>query len=194
MKKVMVFSAVLSLLAAPALAFAGPSVGISYTDMNLAGHSGRPGVGLNAGDVLNNKVVIDGSASVARSYYNIDASIGKFIPIFGGEASVAPYFAAGFLHLKYNTETGYTRLQDVYGLVGANLDIPLSRRVAFGMGGGYGHTFGTYENGIGGAVYTGDAILSFQIAPHVSTDVAFQYLHVPGAAMQDYNVGLNYHF
>lgn len=216
MKKTMIVSAVLALTAAPALAFAGPSVGISYTDMGLSGHAGRPGISLNAGNIDAGGVVTDGSVSIARSYYNVNASIGKLIPADG--LSFEPYLAAGFLNLNYNQqEIGYTSqtisdfggsytyqtpysysqrqsIQDFYGLAGVNLSVPLSREVAFGLGGGYGHTLGTYGDGSGGAVYTGDAIASFQIAPRVTTDLQISYLHVPGASMTNYGAGINYHF
>ena len=217
MKKVMIVSAVLaSLMAAPALAVAGPSVGIDYTDMGLSGHAGRPGVSLNAGNIYANGVVADGSASIARGFYQMDMSIGKLIPADG--LSFEPYVSANFLNLNYNQqETGYTSqtfssfgssfttqvpysytqsnsIQDFYGLAGVNMDIPLSRKVIFGLGGGYGHTISTFGGGNGGAVYTGDAIVSFQIAPRVTTDLQVEYQHVPGAAMTDYSAGINYHF
>ncbi len=190
MNKVMIVSAVLALMAAPALAVAGPSVGIDYTDMGLSGHAGRPGVSLNAGNVYANGVVADGSASIARGYYQMDMSIGKLIPADG--LSFEPYVSANFLNL--NSYTQSNSIQDFYALAGVNTDIPLSRKVIFGLGGGYGHTISTYGGGNGGQVYTGDAIVSFQIAPRVSTDMQVEYQHVPGAAMTDYSAGINYHF
>ena len=216
MKKVMIVSVVLALMAAPALAVAGPSVGIDYTDMGLSGHAGRPGVSLNAGNIYANGVVADGSASIARGFYQMNMSIGKIIPADG--LSFEPYVSANFLSLNYNQqETGYTSqivsgfgssfttqipysytqaqsIQDFYGLAGVNMDIPLSRKVIFGLGGAYGHTISTYGGGNGGAVYTGDAIVSFQIAPQVTTDMQVEYQHVPGAAMTDYSAGINYRF
>jgi len=216
MKKVMIVSAVLALMAAPALAVAGPSVGIDYTDMGLSGHAGRPGVSLNIGNVYRDNVVADGSASIARGFYQMDMSIGKLIPADG--LSFEPYVSANFLNLNYNQqETGYTSqttssygysftslvpysytqaqsVQDFYGLAGVNMNIPLSSKVIFGLGGGYGHTISTYGGGNGGQVYTGDAIVSFQIAPRVTTDLQVEYQHVPGAAMTDYSAGINYHF
>lgn len=218
MKKTMMVSAVLaSLMAVPVLAEAGPSVGISYTDMGLSGHAGRPGVSLNAGNVYANGVVADGSASIARGYYQMDMSIGKLIPADG--LSFEPYLSANFMNLNYNqAETGYasqtfssgfgpsfttqvpysytqaSSIQDFYALAGVNINIPLSRKVTFGLGGGYGHTLSTFGSGSGGAVYTSDAIASFQIAPHVTTDLQVQYQHVPDASMTDYSAGLNYHF
>ena len=189
MKKAMIVSALLALMAAPALAVAGPSIGIDYTDMGLSGHAGRPGVSLNAGNVYANGVVADGSASIARGYDQMDMSIGKFIPADG--LSFEPYLSANFLNLGY---TQSNSLQDFYGLAGANMDIPLSRRVIFGLGGAYGHTISTYGGGNGGQVYTGDAIVSFQIAPRVTTDMQVEYQHVPGASMTDYSAGINYHF
>lgn len=216
MKKAMIVSAMLALMAIPVLAEAGPSVGISYTDMGLSGHAGRPGVSLNAGNVYANDVVADGSASIARGYYQMDMSIGKLIPADG--LSFEPYLSASFLSLNYNqAEVGYTSqtisnfgysytqttqanytqansIQDFYALAGVNMNIPLSRKVTFGLGGGYGHTLSTYGFGSGGAVYTGDAIASFQIAPRVTTDLQVEYQHVPGASMTNYSAGINYHF
>lgn len=216
MKKAMIVSAMLALMAIPVLAEAGPSVGISYTDMGLSGHAGRPGVSLNAGNVYANDVVADGSASIARGYYQMDMSIGKFIPADG--LSFEPYLSANFLNLNYNqAEVGYTSqtisnfgysytqttpynytqansIQDFYGLAGVNMNIPLSRKVTFGLGGGYGHTLSTYGFGSGGAVYTGDAIAAFQIGPRVTTDLQVEYQHVPGASMTNYCAGINYHF
>ncbi len=189
MNKVMIISALLALMAAPALAVAGPSVGIDYTDMGLSGHAGRPGVSLNAGNVYDNGVVADGSASIARGYYQMDMSIGKLIPADG--LSFEPYASANFLNLSTAQAQS---IQDFYGLAGVNMNIPLSRKVIFGLGGAYGHTISTYGGGNGGAVYTGDAIVSFQIAPRVSTDMQVEYQHVPGAAMTDYSAGINYHF
>ena len=189
MNKVMTVSALLALMAAPALAMAGPSVGIDYTDMGLSSHAGRPGVSLNIGNVYANGVVADGSASIARGYYQMDMSIGKLIPADG--LSFEPYLSANFLNLNANQQQS---IQDFYGLAGVNMNIPLSRKVIFGLGGGYGHTISTYGGGNGGAVYTGDAIASFQIAPRVTTDLQVEYQHVPGASMTDYSAGINYHF
>lgn len=196
MKKAMIVSAMLALMAIPVLAEAGPSVGISYTDMGLSGHAGRPGVSLNAGNVYANDVVADGSASIARGYYQMDMSLGKLIPADG--LSFEPYLSANFLNLNYNQAEGGTpqanSIQDFYGLAGVDMNIPLSRKVTFGLGGGYGHTLSTYGGGNGGQVYTGDAIAAFQIAPHVTTDLQVEYQHVPGASMTDYSAGINYHF
>jgi hypothetical protein len=196
MNKVMIVSAVLALMAAPVLAEAGPSIGIDYTDMGLSGHAGRPGVSLNAGNVYANGVVADGSASIARGFYQMDMSIGKLIPADG--LSFEPYVSANFLNLNYNqAEVGYTQaqsIQDFYGLAGVNMNVPLSSKVTFGLGGAYGHTISAYGGGNGGQVYTGDAIVSFQIAPRVTTDMQVEYQHVPGAAMTDYSAGINYHF
>ena len=217
MKKAMIVSAMLALMSAPVFAVAGPSMGIDYTDMGLSGHVGRPGVSLNAGNVYANGVVADGSVSIARGLYQMDMSIGKLIPADG--LSFEPYLSANFLNLNYNqAEVGYTSqtfssgfgssfttqvpysytqastIQDFYGLAGVNMNIPLSRKVIFGLGGAYGHTISTYGGGNGGAVYTGDAIASFQIAPRVTTDLQVEYQHVPGASMTDYSAGINYHF
>ena len=216
MKKTMIVSTVLAMLAVPVLAEAGPSAGIDYTDVGLTGHSGRPGVSLNLGNVYRGGVIIDGSVTIARGFYQMGVSVGKLIPADG--LSFEPYLSADFLNLNYNqTEVGYTSstvssygysytqntpysytesrsIQDFYGLAGVNMNIPLSRKVTFGLGGGYGHTLSTYGAGSGGAVYAGEAIVTFQIAPRVTTDLQVHYQHVPGASMTDYSAGINYHF
>ncbi|MHB1658116.1 MAG: hypothetical protein ACYCRF_02235 [Acidithiobacillus sp.] len=222
MKKTMIVSAVLALMAVPVLAEAGPSAGIDYTDVGISGHAGRPGVSVNLGNVYRGNVVADGSATFASGFYQMDASIGKLIPADG--LSFEPYLSADFLSLNDNqAETGYhtttttsgggfgyppvtysyttpysytesRSIQDFYGLAGVNMSIPLSRKVTFGLGGGYGHTIGVYGGASGGSVYTGDALASFQIAPRVTTDLQVQYQHVPGTSMTDYSVGFNYHF
>ena len=191
MKKGMFVSALLVLMAAPALAAASPTVGISYTDLGLSGHAGRPGVSLNAGSLSNNGVIADGTASIARGYYQMGMSIGKLIPTDG--LSFEPYVSADFLNLNYH-QAGQQSIQDFYGMAGVNLNVPLSRKVLFGLGGGYGHTVSTYGDGSGGQVYAGDAIADFQIAPHVTTDIQVAYQHVPTASMMTYSAGINYSF
>lgn len=191
MKKTMIISAVLALMAVPVLAEAGPSAGIDYTDVGLSGHAGRPGVSLNLGNVYRDNVVADGSATVARGFYQMDMSIGKLIPADGLEFD--PYVSANFMNVNYSNPAA-NGVQDFYGLAGVNVSLPLSREVALGIGGGYGHTIGVYGDASGGSVYTGDAIASFKIAQHVTTDLQVQYQHVPGASMTDYSAGLNYHF
>ncbi len=191
MKKTMIISAVLALMAVPVLAEAGPSAGIDYTDVGLSGHAGRPGVSLNLGNVYRDNVVADGSATVARGFYQMGVSIGKLIPADG--LSFEPYVSADFMNLSYSNPAA-NGVQDFYGLAGVNMNIPLSRKVTFGLGGAYGHTLDVYGSGNGGQVYTGNAIAAFQIAPHVTTDLQVQYQHVPGASMTDYSAGLNYHF
>ena len=199
----------------PALALAGPSLGIGYSDIGLAGHSGRPGVSLSAGNLYSNNVIASGNARIARGYYGFHADLGKLIPT-GGTVSFEPYLSMGFLNLNYNqTEPGaviathpspyFTQfvqtyyqqeqsIQDFYGLAGVNLNIPIGSRVALQFGGGYGHTLSTYGGGNGGAVYKGSAKVGFEIARHVTANINVSYLHVPGASMTSEGAGLAYHF
>ncbi len=200
----------------PAIAFAGPSLGIAYSDVGLSGHSGRPGVSISAGNLYSNNVVATGSATFARGFYGVSANLGKLIP--AGGVSFEPYVSLGFLNLNFNQqETGYSTqtvnagygyfftqttpysfnqpatIQDFYGLAGVNLNIPIGQRVALLVGGGYGHTLTTF-GGNGGAVYKGKAEIGFHIAPHVTTNINVSYLHVPGASLTNYGAGLAYHF
>ncbi|MHB1643509.1 MAG: hypothetical protein ACYCS8_12780 [Acidithiobacillus sp.] len=215
-KQIIAVAAVLSSFI-PAAAFAGPSLGIGYSNVGLSGHSGRPGVTLSAGNLYSNNVVATGSATIARGYYNVGANIGKLIPT-GGTVSFEPYLGLDFLNLNYNqAETGYTTsqvnagygysytqttpysytqgasIQDFYALAGANMNIPLGQRVMLQFGGGYGHTL-TVLNGSGGAVYKGKAEVGFQIAPRVTANLHVSYLHVPGANLTTEGVGLAYQF
>ncbi|MBU2833024.1 hypothetical protein [Acidithiobacillus ferriphilus] len=191
MKKAMIISAVLALMAVPMLAEAGPSAGISYTDVGISGHAGRPGGSLNLGNVYRGGVVVDGSVTAARGFDQFDVSVGKLIPADGLEFD--PYASANFMNVNYSNPAANS-VQDFYGLAGVNVSLPLSREVALGVGGGYGHTMGVYGDASGGSVYTGDAIASFKIAQHVTTDLQVAYQHVPGASMTDYSAGINYHF
>jgi hypothetical protein len=199
----------------PAVAMAGPSVGLGYSDIGITGHAGRPGVTLTAGNLYRNNVVASGSATVARGYYGMNAALGKMLP--AGGVSFEPYIGLGFLNLNYNqSETGYTTttssnygysftqttpysynqpasITDFYGLAGVNLNIPIGQQVALQFGGGYGHTLMTF-GGSGGAVYKGSAKAAFEIAPHVTANVNVAYLHVPGASMTSEGAGLSYHF
>jgi hypothetical protein len=212
MKKQIIAVSILAALAVTPVAFATPYLGIGYTNVGLSGHAGRPGVTLFAGNLYRNNVLASGSASYARGYYSMGASLGKVIP--AGGVSFEPYVSMGFLNFDYNQqETGYTTtygysftsttpysytqsatIQDFYGLAGANLNIPIGSKVALRFGGGYGHTISTFGNGNGGQVYKGSAEIGFKIAPHVSTDLQVAYLHVPGASLTNYGMGLSYHF
>ena len=210
----------------PAVALAGPSVGIGYGDIGLTGHSGRPGITVTAGNLYSNNVVIaSGQATFARGYYGLHADLGKLIPT-SGTVTFEPYLSLGFLNLNYNAqETGYhtttttsgggfgyppvtysyttpyqytspASISDLYGLAGANMNIPLGSKVALQFGGGYGHTLSTYGGGSGssGAVYRGKAEAAFQIFRHVTANVNVAYLHVPGASMTSEGAGVSYHF
>lgn len=201
MKKVMIVSAVLmALVAAPALAVAGPlqalqaataagpTVGIDYTNVGLHGQAGRPGISLTAGNLYANNVIADGSLTVARGYYQMTTSIGKAIPADG--VIFEPYLSTGLLSLN---STNTQSIQDFYGLAGVNLTVPFSSKISFGLGGGFGHTVTTF-GGSGGSVYTGDAMAAFQIAPRVTTDLQVSYQHVPGASITGYLAGINYSF
>lgn len=215
-KQIIAVSILAALVTAPA-AFAAPYLGIGYTNVGLTGHSGRPGVTLSAGNLYRDNVLASGSASYARGYYSMAASLGKVIPADG--VRFEPYVSMGFLNLDYNqSETGYTTstvntgygysytqttpysftqgatIQDFYGLAGADLSIPIGSKVALRIGGGYGHTVSTFGNGNGGQVYKGSAKIGFEVAKHVSTDLQVSYLHVPGASLTNYGMGLSYHF
>ena len=215
MKKIVAVAVIASFI--PAVAFAGPSLGIGYSNVGLSGgHSGRPGVTLTAGNLYSNNVVASGSATLARGYYSMNASIGKLIP--AGGVSFVPYVGMGFISMNYNQqETGYTTsqvnagygfsytqttpysytqgasIQDFYALAGANMNIPLGQRVALQFGGGYGHTITTF-GGANGAVYKGKAEVGFEIAPHVTANINVRYLHIPGQSMTTEGAGLSYHF
>lgn len=201
----------------PVVALAGPSAGLGYSDIGMTGHSGRPGVTVTAGNLYSNRVVASGSASVARGFYSMNASLGKLIPT-GGTVSFEPYISMGFLNLNYQQrKTGYNTvtqnagygysytyqspysytqrasIQDFYALAGADMNIPLGQKVALQFGGGYGYTLMTY-GGNGGSVYQGKAEAAFAIAPHVTANINVRYLHVPGASLTTEGVGLAYHF
>ncbi|MEB8486760.1 MULTISPECIES: hypothetical protein [Acidithiobacillus] len=177
----------------PVLAVAGPSVGLGYSDIGLTGHAGRPGVTLTAGNLYKNDVVASGSATFARGFYGVNASLGKMIPT-GGTVSFEPYAEIGFLNLSYS-QPSTTSITDTYGLAGANMNIPLGQRVALWFGGGYGHTISTFGgNGNGGAVYKGKAEIGMEIAKRVTTSINVSYMHVPGQQIMTYGAGLSYHF
>lgn len=200
----------------PAVAIAGPSLGIGYSDIGLTGHAGRPGITISAGNLYSNNVIASGSASFARGFYSMNADLGKMVPT-GGTVSFEPYISLGFLNLNYSQqETGYTTttgssygysytqttpysyvqpasISDFYGLAGAAMDIPIGKQVVLEFGGGYGHTLTTY-GGTGGSVYKGSALAAFGLAKHVSCDINVSYLHVPGANLETEGVGLQYQF
>lgn len=213
MKKQIILAAVLSFI--PVAAFAGTSIGIGYSNMGFTGHSGRAGITLTAGNLYSNNVIASGAASFARGYYNVHANIGKLLP--AGGVYFEPYISMGFLHLNYNQmETGYNTvtqtefgysytyqtpynyiapqsIQDSYGLFGANMNIPIGKKVALQFGGGYGHTLSVL-NGQDGAVYKGKAEIAFEIARNVTANISVRYLHVPGAALTTEGAGISYHF
>lgn len=162
----------------PAVALAGPSVGIGYSDIGLTGHSGRPGITVTAGNLYSNNVIASGQATFARGYYGLHADLGKLIPT-NGTVSFEPYISLGFINLNYQQQqTGYhtttttsgggfgyppvtysyttpyqytspASISDLYGLAGVNMNIPIGSRVALELGGGYGHTLSTYGGGSG---------------------------------------------
>ena len=200
----------------PVAAMAGPSVGLGYSDVGLTGHAGRPGVTLTAGNLYSNNVIASGSASFARGYYSMNASIGKLIP--AGGVSFVPYLGMDFISMNYNQqETGYTTsqvnagygfsytqttpysctqgqsIQDFYALAGADMNVPIGSKVMLQVGGGYGHTIETF-GGSGGAVYQGKAEIGFEVAPRVTANLNVRYLHIPGQSMTDEGAGLSYHF
>ena len=212
--KALIASAIIATF--PAVALAGPSFGLGYSDIGLTGHSGRAGATLTAGNLYSNNVVANGSASFARSYYAMNADLGKMIPT-NGTVSFEPYVSLGFLNLNYNQqEVGYTTttsssygysftqttpysytqpasITDFYGLAGANMNVPIGSNVMLQFGGGYGHTL-MVLNGNGGAVYQGKAEVGFEVAPRVTANLNVRYVHVPGASLTNYGAGLSYHF
>ncbi len=194
MKKIALISAVLaSLMAVPLVASADPSFGIGYSNIDLSGHSSRPGVSVNMGDLLGGGYVANGFATVARSFYQIDASVGKLIAADNNALAFEPFVSANFLHAKENTPVPQT-ISDSFLLAGVNTDIPVSRNVSFGFGGAFGHTLSSTSGTAGGQVYTGDAMANLQLTRHVTTDVSVTYLHVPGQNTMEYDMGLNYLF
>lgn len=188
MKQAIITAAVL--FSIPTLALAGPVAGIGYSDIGLSGHAGRPGVQFNAGDMYPHDVIASGSASFARGYFSMNADIGKLIQANG--VAFEPYVSLGFLNLNY-TQPQQQSIQDLYGLAGVNLSIPISNKVEVGIGGGLGHTLTTF-GGNSGSVYTGDVIFGGKIAPHVTASLDVSYTHTPGASMTSYGAGLAYHF
>lgn len=215
MKKQIIITAVLSTII-PAVALAGPVVGLGYTDIGLSGHAGRPGIQIFGGNLYPDHVIASGQATFARGYYGFNAELGKLIP--AGGVSFEPYASLGFINLNYNEQkvgyktvtqnAGYgysytyqspysftqpSTIQDFYGLAGADLNIPVDSKVTLGIGGGFGHTLTTF-GGNGGGVYTGDVMAAFQVAPHLLAGLDVSYMHVPGASMTDYGASLAYHF
>lgn len=182
MKKQIIAVAVLA--AFPCVAMAGPIIGLGYSNIGLSGHAGRPGVQISAGNLYRNNVVASGGATFARGYYQMDASIGKIVPT-NGTVSFEPYASLGFR----NTNS----IQDLYGLAGANMDIPMGSKVGLQFGAAVGHTITTFGGNSGG-VYKGQAKLGFEIAKHVTANIHVSYLHLPGASMTDSGAGLAYHF
>ena len=214
MKKITVVAVVLLVL--PTVAMAAPSVGIGYTGVGLSGHNTRPGITLTAGNRYSNDVVASGSATFARSYYQMQTRVAKLIP--AGGVSFEPYLSVGFINMNYHQqETGYTTqtvnsgygfaytqttphsylknqsIQDFFGLAGVNLNVPIGSNVALQFGGGYGHTFSVF-NGAGGSVYTGEATVALQIAQNVIADLQVNYLHMPGNNLTSYGAGISYLF
>lgn len=192
MKKQIIIAAVLSIV--PAVAFAGPSIGIGYSNVGLSGHAGRPGVTLGVGNLYSNDVVATGSATYANNFYGIHADLGKLIPTGIIGTSFTPYASIGALNINYNNNQQFMpSITDVYGLAGADLNVPIGSRVAFELGGGYGHTMDTF-GGVNGAVYKGKAEIGFEVAPRVTANLHVSYLHVPGQSMTTEGAGLAYHF
>lgn len=188
-KQIIITAAVLSFIT-PLAAFAGPSVGIAYSNVGLSGHAGRPGVTLSAGNLYSNNVVATGAATIAGNYYGFHADMGKLIPT-NGTVSFEPYASLGLVNMNYRQFQ--PSIQDVYGLAGVNLNVPIGSRVAFELGGGYGHTLTTF-GGNNGAVYKGKAEIGCEIAPHITANLTVRYLHVPGQSVTTEGAGLAYQF
>jgi hypothetical protein len=198
----------------PAVAMAGPIVGLGYSDVGLSGHA-RAGVTLSASNLYSKDILASGAATFARGYYAVHAGIGQLIP--AGGVVFEPYLSTGFMNLNYqqsmmgiNTVSGssygysysyqvpyfYKRaasIQDFYGLAGVNMNIPLGQRVVLQFGGGYGHTLMSMS-GASGAVYKGKAEIGFALTKRVSTNLHVNYLHVPGAILTNYGFGISYRF
>ena len=189
MKKIIAVTAVIATLA-PAIAFAGPSLGLAYSDVGLSGHSGRPGISIGASSLYSNNVDASGSATFARGFYQVHAKIGKRIPASG--VIVEPYVSMGFINANYS-QRFQPSVSDFYGLAGADMYVPIGKRVSVELGGGYGHTLMAF-GGSSGAVYRGKAALNFGIAKRVFGDLQATYLHVPGQSVTEYGAGISYHF
>lgn len=174
----------------PAIAFAGPSVGLGYSNVGLTGHSGRPGVTVTAGNLYSSNVIASGSATAARGFYSTNASIGKLIQ--AGGVSFVPYIGMDFLNINYS-QPQLPSSTDFYGLAGVDMNAPIGQKVMLQIGGGYGHTIETL-GGTGGAIYQGKAEIGFAIAPRVTANINVRYLHIPGQSMTDEGAGLSYHF
>ncbi|OCB03906.1 hypothetical protein BBC27_05790 [Acidithiobacillus ferrivorans] len=193
MKKQINAVAAAVLLIIPAVALAGPSVALGYSDIGLSGHSGRPGVQITAGNLYSNNVVASGGAEFARGYYGFHAELGKMIS--AGGVSFTPYVSMGFLSLNYSQQPQpfQQSILTSYALAGVNLNVPIGQNVALEFGGGYGHTLTTFS-GSGGSVYKGKAEIGFEVAHNVTTNINVSYLHVPGASLTNYGAGISYHF
>lgn len=174
----------------PTVAMAGPSIGLGYSDIGLSGHSGRPGVTIDAGNLYKNAVIASSSATAARGFYSMNASIGKLVP--AGGVSFIPYIGLDFLNINYS-QPQLPSSTDFYGLAGVDMNVPLGQKVMLQFGGGYGHTIETF-GGSGGAVYQGKAEIGCEIARNVTANLNVRYLHVPGQSMTDEGAGLSYHF
>ena len=189
--KALIASAIIATF--PAVAIAGPSLGLGYSDIGLSGHSGRPGVTLTAGNLYSNNVVATGAATLASNYYGFHADLGKLIPTGIAGTSFTPYASLGFLNLNYQQAQFTPSTEDVYALAGADLNVPIGQNIALLLGGGYGHTVTTF-GGTGGAVYKGKAEIGFEVAPHVTANINVRYLHVPGQSVTTEGAGLAYQF
>ncbi|MBN6739860.1 hypothetical protein JKG47_04800 [Acidithiobacillus sp. MC6.1] len=217
MKKTL-FSLAIASIFAPVVALAAtPVIGLGYSDVGLSGHAGRPGITLSAGQVSRNNVDASGSVTFARSFYHVNADIGKIVPLSSSFALV-PHLGAGFISLNsqqsmtwYSTTTqnlGYgatytyaspyqytvpSSIQDFYVQAGANLEYRITPRLRLAIGGGFGHTV-MVLNGNGGQVYDGHATLNIGLARRWTGDATVGYLHLPGAAITQYGAGVSYHF
>ncbi len=212
-KAIFVAVAALSTFPAVAMAHTQPFIGIGYASTNLSGHSSRPGATLFGGQRFGDNIQVRGSATLARSFYSFDGSVGKDIAA-SSAVTFEPYVGAGLVSMNYNQqETGYrsytqglftafdvpytytvpASIQDSYAMAGANVGWMVSPRVQLAFGGGYGHTL-TVLNGNGGAVYKGEAQATFGISKRWATDLQVSYLHLPGASLTSYGAGVAYHF
>ena len=219
MKMKIIVASILAL--APAVALAGPSLGIGYTDVGIPGHAGRPGINIESGQEFRDGVVAWGGATLARSFYAVSAHVGKAVPM-GRGLSLVPYAGAGFVSLNevqqvtgsravtsttpsmgfgrpvtYTYSVPYslsvpTSRDDFYLGAGANLQWTLSPGVALVAGGDFGHTLGGI--GGGGSVYGGHASLTAALSRQWSGNLRVSYLHLPGAQITEYGAGISYQF
>lgn len=179
--------------ALPAVAHTQPFLGLGYSSIAMPGHSSRPGVTLFAWQRFHDNVQVNGSATLARSFYGFNASVGKDIAA-SSDVTFEPYLGAGLVSMNYNNQPVQASIQDSYALAGANVGWMVSPRIQLALGGGYGRTLTTLNGNGGSVVYKGEAEAAFGLSRHWAGDLKVSYLHLPGASLTSYGAGLSYHF